>query len=260
RMHLVKGKWELRLPLEVAAHKPIVVHTHIKGGRTGIIYYCRTESLGKRDDSLNSTNANLTLLLMDSLTKRANVGAGRAGSPQQLHGRQRSSLRPVFFLNPMPPRFLTQVLSHKLTRSWIQESDMEPIPLDVHQPPDPSRRRTVISGFHFDTAVQVTRSVCRIGKSETAQAAGEATLAFLPQTSLPPGAWSYHECGCLPSAPPSDPGKPVLHPGSQTEALSEVFAERVPLPIQPCPCDSDRGRDTASPPRHSGRAGHDRAD
>src|SRR5262249_27387416 len=92
---------------------------------------------------------------MDSLAKRANVGAGRAGSPQQLHGRQRSSLRPVLFLNPMPPRFLPQVLAHKLARSWIKESDMEVIPLDVHQPPDPSRWRTVISRFHFDKAVQV---------------------------------------------------------------------------------------------------------
>src|SRR5262249_4037868 len=104
------------------------------------------------------------------------------------------------------------------------------------------------------------RSVCRIGRTETAQAVGEATLAFLPQTSPPPGAWSYHECECLPSAPPNDPGKPVLHPDSQTEALSVVFAECVPLPIQLCPCDSDRGPDTASPPLHSGPADHDRAD
>jgi hypothetical protein len=61
---------------------------------------------------------------MDGLAQGANVRPGSAGSPQQLRGGQWSPRSPIFFFNPMPSSFLSQVFAQKLTGLWIQESDL----------------------------------------------------------------------------------------------------------------------------------------
>ena len=42
----MQREWELRLSLEVAADKAVLVHSQIECGRAGIVYYCRAEPLG----------------------------------------------------------------------------------------------------------------------------------------------------------------------------------------------------------------------
>src|SRR5215204_6315928 len=55
----------------------------------------------------------------------------------------------------MPAAFLAQVFAQQLTIARIQQPHVQPIPLHLYAPPDPTRRRTVISCFNFHATVQM---------------------------------------------------------------------------------------------------------
>src|SRR5579862_1578741 len=65
---------------------------------------------------------------------------------------------PVLVVNAMTPTFLSEVLTEQLPGDGIQQADVGGVPLHLNASADPTRRRAVIGGLHFDAAVQVHRA------------------------------------------------------------------------------------------------------
>jgi hypothetical protein len=63
-----------------------------------------------------------------------------------------------FVSNAIPAARGPQVLAQQLSRVGIEQPHVVVIPLHLDSPADPARRRAVISGLDFDTAVQVHRA------------------------------------------------------------------------------------------------------
>ena len=61
----------------------------------------------------------------------------------------------VLFLDPIPATFLAHVFAQQLTRLGIEKANENTIPLHSDHAPDPTWWCAVVSGFHFDTAVQM---------------------------------------------------------------------------------------------------------
>ena len=57
------------------------------------------------------------------------------------------------------PRCLAQVLAQQLAGLRIEQADVLTIPLHLHAPADPARRRAVVGGFDFHAAVQMNRAL-----------------------------------------------------------------------------------------------------
>src|SRR5215213_9956720 len=55
----------------------------------------------------------------------------------------------------MPAAFLAQVFAQQLTGVRMEQTNIEAIPLHLHAPPDPTRRRTVVGRFNFHTTIQM---------------------------------------------------------------------------------------------------------
>ena len=55
----------------------------------------------------------------------------------------------------MTAALLAQVLAQQLTGDGIQQTHMRCIPLDLNAAADPARRRAIVSGLDFDTAIQM---------------------------------------------------------------------------------------------------------
>src|ERR1700691_4322809 len=69
----------------------------------------------------------------------------------------------------MSAALAAQMLTQQLTGAWINQSDEHRVPLYVDLPPDPARRRTIISSFHFDTAIQMNRALAILVVAERLQ-------------------------------------------------------------------------------------------
>src|SRR5437868_5695702 len=59
----------------------------------------------------------------------------------------------------MKPTLLAQVLAQKLTGLWIDEANLQSIPLNVNTAADPPGRSAVVSGFDFNAAIQMNRAL-----------------------------------------------------------------------------------------------------
>src|SRR5450432_3192729 len=57
---------------------------------------------------------------------------------------------------------LAQMFAQQLTGTGIKHSHRAAIPLHLDGAADPARRRTVVSGFHFDAAIEVHSSVAEL--------------------------------------------------------------------------------------------------
>src|SRR5712691_1689347 len=82
RIDLVQAEWELRLPLEVAPHKVVLVHAHFQSRRAGLISHCRTELLSQGKHAQDATHADLPLAGMDRLAEGADVCTSVTGAGQ----------------------------------------------------------------------------------------------------------------------------------------------------------------------------------
>jgi len=82
RIDLVQAKRELRLPLEIATDKVVLVHTHVEGCGTGIINHCRPELLSQRQHAEDAAHTDLSLAPVDGLAEGADVCASVAGARQ----------------------------------------------------------------------------------------------------------------------------------------------------------------------------------
>src|SRR5437868_10751760 len=51
------------------------------------------------------------------------------------------------------------MLAQQPASERVEQSDLRCIPLHLNAPSDPARRRAVVSGFDFDTAIQVHRAL-----------------------------------------------------------------------------------------------------
>src|SRR5437868_5695701 len=66
----------------------------------------------------------------------------------------------------MKPTLLAQVLAQKLTGLWIDEANLQSIPLNVNTAADPPGRSAVVSGFDFNAAIQMNRALAVLVAAE----------------------------------------------------------------------------------------------
>jgi len=82
RIDLVQAEGELRLALEIATDKVVLVHAHFQRRRASIIDHCGTELLSQRKHTQDAAYPYLSLAPVDRLAKGADVCAGVAGARQ----------------------------------------------------------------------------------------------------------------------------------------------------------------------------------
>ena len=82
RTDLVQAEGKLRLALEIATHKVVLVNSHFQRRRAGIIDHCRAELLSQRKHTQDAPHTDLSLAPVDRLAKGADVYASVAGARQ----------------------------------------------------------------------------------------------------------------------------------------------------------------------------------
>ena len=85
------------------------------------------------------------------------------------------------------------MLSQKLTRLWIDETNLQSSPLNVNPSADPARRRSIV-GFYFDRTVQMNRAYAVLITAERLQGQREQGRFFFSKHSGHFGVWSCREC------------------------------------------------------------------
>jgi hypothetical protein len=65
----------------------------------------------------------------------------------------------IFFFDAMAAAFAPQMLAQQLPVLWIEQPYNLAIPLHLHLAADPAGRRAVVSGLHFDAAIQMNGSL-----------------------------------------------------------------------------------------------------
>jgi hypothetical protein len=84
RIDLLQSQGCLGTTFWVAADKPVFLHSHFECGSASIVDSCSTELFGQRKNTENPAGPSLALMAMNRIAKRADVGSGARGSPQQL--------------------------------------------------------------------------------------------------------------------------------------------------------------------------------
>src|SRR5271155_948033 len=106
---------------------------------------------------------------MDGVADSADIGSRLVRTRQQLKQRQRRTTRAIRSADTMSATLAAQMLAQQLTGSWINKPDEHRVPLYVDLPPNPARRRAIISSFHFDTAIQMNRALAILVVAERLQ-------------------------------------------------------------------------------------------
>src|SRR5665213_3144142 len=78
---------------------------------------------------------------------------------QQLMRMLRRTPRVVGIADTVPATLLAQVLAQQLAGARIEQPNVHRVPLHMDLTPDPARRRSVVSRFNFDAAIQVHRAL-----------------------------------------------------------------------------------------------------
>src|SRR5215472_203816 len=66
----------------------------------------------------------------------------------------------------MPSAFLAQMLAQQLARMRMEQAYVQSIPLHLHLPSDPTRRRAVVGGFHFHATIQMNHALTVLIKAK----------------------------------------------------------------------------------------------
>ena len=128
--------------------------------------------------------------------------------------------RTVRIADAVAAALLSQMLAQQLAGARIEQAHEHRVPLHMHLAADPTRRRSVVSRLHFNTAIQMNRALAVLVVAERLQRQRLQRRASLRRTSPPPAAWSGHGCACRPSVLPSDRDTPAPLPGSRTACPS----------------------------------------
>jgi len=79
----------------------------------------------------------------------------KASPRHQAHRVRRCAPWAVLSADAMPATFLLQMLTQQNAGARIEQAHVHRIPLHIDLAADPSRRRSVVSSFHFHTAIQM---------------------------------------------------------------------------------------------------------
>src|SRR5580692_3905649 len=106
---------------------------------------------------------------MDGVADSADVGSRLVRTCQQLKQRWRRTTWAIRSADTMSATLAAQMLAQQLTAAWINKPDEHRVPLYVDLPPDPARRRAIISSFYFDTTIQMNRALAVLVVTERLQ-------------------------------------------------------------------------------------------
>jgi hypothetical protein len=106
---------------------------------------------------LDPAHAGGAVVLLDVGTDKANVRTGRPRGHQSEH-RLGHLRRSIAVGDPMPAAAGAQMLTQELASLWIDQPDVEIIPLDLDAPPEPAGRRAVVHRLDFDAAIEMDRA------------------------------------------------------------------------------------------------------
>jgi len=99
----------------------------------------------------------------------ADIGSGLVGTCQQLKQRWRCTAWAICIADTMPATLAAQMLAQQLTAAWIEQPHEHRVPLHVDLPPDPARRRSVISRFNLDATIDMHRPLAILVVAERLQ-------------------------------------------------------------------------------------------
>src|ERR1051326_6561533 len=92
---------------------------------------------------------------MHGAAYRSDPRSGSVSAVQQGQRTQGGFLRLVLFWYPMFSALLMQVLAQQFAGVWIQQPNMQGIPLHLDAPSDPARRRAVVGRVDLHAAIQM---------------------------------------------------------------------------------------------------------
>src|SRR6266508_3626562 len=83
---------------------------------------------GRRVALEDATDAGLTVVAVDRLAQRADVGAGARGAREQRQRGGRGARRPILGTDRVPPGRLAGVLPQELAGRGMEEADVHAVP------------------------------------------------------------------------------------------------------------------------------------
>ena len=110
---LAQTEGGLGTTLKVATHETIFVHAHLEGGGASFIDGSGAVLFGEGENAQDAPHAHFALLAIDKVAKCTDMGAHSAGTAEQLHHTEGSSLRVVLGLNAVPAPFLPYMFSQE---------------------------------------------------------------------------------------------------------------------------------------------------
>src|SRR5438876_1381567 len=108
---LAQTEGGLGTTLEVATHETVFVHAHLEGCRASFIEGSGTILFGEGENAQDAPHAHFALLAIDKVAECTDMGAHSAGSAQQLHHTERSSLGVILGPDAVPAPFLTYMFA-----------------------------------------------------------------------------------------------------------------------------------------------------
>ena len=125
--------------------------------------------LGQLENALDAAHSEFALTSMDGVADRADVGSGLVRPRQQLKQRRRRTTRTIRIADAMPATLAAQMLAQQLAGARIEQTHEHRVPLHMDLPPDPARRRSVVSRFNLDAAIQMHRALAILVVAERLQ-------------------------------------------------------------------------------------------
>ncbi len=249
-----------RMPLEVAAHEAVRGDREIERGGAGIVDGGSSVLAGEREHAEDAPHAVLLLPVVDLLGETSDVLSCPLGAKEQILRAAGRARRPILLLRAVVSRPVPQVLAQQHPALRIEDPHLEVVPLHPDGTADVTGRDGVVGAGDLDVPVEVHGAIAVLVEAEGLDRAAAAGRASPRQTSPRPGAWWCRGCACRPSGSPSGRDRLGLPRVSRSGAPSAASSACGRHSIRLSPCDRDRARGTAAPPRRSARGSRGRED
>jgi hypothetical protein len=159
----------LRAALQIAAHEAVLGNAQLQRRRTDIIASRAAILLDQLENALDATYSEFALASMYGIAASTDVGSCLVCTRRQLKQLRRRTTRAICIADAMPAALAAQMLAQQLTGFRIKQSHEHRVPLHMYLASYPAQRRSVVSSFNFDPAIQVNRALSILAVAERLQ-------------------------------------------------------------------------------------------
>ena len=160
----------LRAALQITAHEPVLGHAQLQRRGAGLVASCTAVLLGQREHAHDAADPEPRPDDDGSRRRRRRCWRRPCGPAPAVEAYpRRRALRTVLIADAMSATLLPQMLAQQLAGARIDQPHVHRVPLHVDLPPDPARRRAVVSSFNFDAAIQMNGALAILVIAERLQ-------------------------------------------------------------------------------------------